>query len=231
MMQRLRIFLSLGCWIGFAGCGWASWPPGSLLHPVHPLRPEVLARVQCVPAWARDHVYVFLVNGVDPGNLCNVRGLYDYVCNLGFSHVYFGQLWDAPHFVHKIRQIRCQDPQAKVFLLGYSAGAEAVCLMAQSLKRDGTPIDVLVYLSGDMLCNCKFARPENACKIVNIRAWGVVFLAGGLINGADLTGCENYYLGVVRHACVPRKRRMLELLADELAVLAAGVPACPVLWP
>src|SRR5262249_38071447 len=144
MMQRLRMFLSLGCWLGFAACASASWPPGSLLHPVDPPRPEVLARVQCVPSWARDHVYVFLVNGIDPGNLCNFRGLYDYVCGLGFNNVYFGQLWDGPHFVQKIRQLRWQDPQAKIFLLGYSAGTNVVNLMAQSLKKDGTRIEVLV---------------------------------------------------------------------------------------
>jgi hypothetical protein len=195
---------------------------------VDPPRPEVLAKAQCVPAWARDHVYVFLVNGVDPGNICNFRGLYDYLCGLGFDNVYFGQLWDGPHFVREIRQIRCQDPQAKIFLLGYSAGASAVSWMAQSLKKDGTQIDVMVYLAGDLLRDCKTTQPENVCKILNIRAWGLVFLAGGLVNGADIAGCENYSLGFVRHSCVPQDRRMLELLAEELVALAASVPACRV---
>lgn len=231
MTQRLWMLLSLGCWLGYVACASASWPPGSLLHPVDPPRPEVLAGVQRVPTCARDHVYVFLVNGIDPGNLCNFRGLYDYVCNLGFRKVYFGQLWDVPQYVHDIRQIRRQDPRARIFLLGYSAGANAVNLMAQSLKKAGTRIDVLVYLAGDTLCNCKMARPENACKVLNIRAWGLVFLAGGLINGTDIDGCENYSLGFVRHSCVPRNQQLLELLARELVALAASVPGCPVLRP
>ena len=231
MMRRLGMLLSFGCWISLAGCASASWPPGSLLHPVDPPRPELLAGVQSVPACGRDHVYVFLVNGLDPGNICNFRGLYDYVSNLGFANVYFGQLWDGPHFVHNIRQIRCQDPLAKIVLLGYSAGANAVSLMAQSLKKDGTQIDLLIYLGGDTLCNCKTTRPENACKVINIRAWGLVFLAGGIINGTDIDGCENYSLGFVRHSCVPSNRPQLELLARELAELAASVPACPVLRP
>jgi hypothetical protein len=225
------MLLSLGCWLGLAAGAGASWPPGSVLHPVAPPRPEVLAEIQCVPAWTRDHVHVFLVNGLDPGNLCNFRGLYEYVCQLGFDNVYFGQMWDGPHFVHKIRQIRCRDPRARIFLLGYSLGANVVNLMAQSLKKDGTQIDVLVYLAGDLLCNCKPARPENACKILNIRAWGLVFLAGGLINGADIEGCDNYSLGFVRHSCVSRNQQMLELLAEELAALAASVPACPARRP
>jgi hypothetical protein len=198
------------------------------LHPVDPPRPEVLARVQGVPAWARDHVYVFLVNGLDPGNICNFRGLYDFVCALGFNNVYFGQIWDDPHFVEEIWQIRRQDPQARIFLLGYSGGANVVNWMAQSLKKDGIRIDVLVYLAGDLLCNCKFARPENVCKVLNIRAWGLLFLAGGLINGADIAGCENYSLGFVRHACVPCYQPMLELLTEELLALAASVLAYPV---
>jgi hypothetical protein len=97
--------------------------------------------------------------------------------------------------------------------------------MAQSLKEDGIRIDVLVYLAGDLLCNCKFARPENARKILNIRAWGLVFLAGGLIRGADIAGCENYSLGFVRHACVPCYQPMLDLLTEELLALAASVRA------
>src|SRR5262249_42723026 len=140
MRQRLRLVLPLGCWLGFAACAGASWPPGSLLHPVDPPRPVVLARVQSVPSWARDHVYVFLVNGLDPGNICNFRGLYDYVRALGFNRVYFGQIWDGPPFVEEIWQIRRQDPQAKIFLLGYSGGANAVSWMAQSLKENGVRI-------------------------------------------------------------------------------------------
>jgi hypothetical protein len=183
-----------------------------------------------VPACARDHVHVFLVNGLDPGNICNFRGLYDYVCNLGFGNVYFGQMWDAPHFVHQIWQIRCRDPQAKIFLLGYSAGANVVNLMAHALKQEGTSIDVLVYLAGDTICNCKVARPVNACKVLNIRAWGLVFLAGGLIHGANIEGCENYTIGFVRHSCVSRNPQLLELLAAELIALAASEPACSVRW-
>ncbi len=225
-MKRARwTLLTVSGWLVAAGIASASWPPGNLLHPMKSPRPEVLMATRCLPAEARDHVYIFLVNGIDPGNICNFRGLYDYLIELGYCNTYFGQMWDCAKFKKKMREIRSCDPQARIVLLGYSAGANCVRHMAHSLQEDGTQIDLLIYLAGDTLCNTEHSRPTNACKIVNIRAWGLVFLAGGIINGANLDGCDNYDIGFVRHSCVPSNVPMLELLAREFYILAASVCA------
>jgi hypothetical protein len=217
------VLVLAGC-LGASGAAEASWPLGCWLHPAAPPRPEVVAACLEVPCDHRDHVHIFVVNGVDPANICNLRGLYDYLRALGFRSVHFGQLWDAHCFATEIRRLRCADPRARIVLLGFSAGANIAWRMAQSLNADGVQLDLLVYLGGDMLRNCRGARPENACRVLNIRAWGLVFLAGGLINGADIDGCENHHFGFIRHSRLPAHQPMLELLAHELTLVARSVP-------
>jgi hypothetical protein len=204
----------------------ASWPPGNILHPVAPPPPEVASRCLRLPQGARDHVHIFFVNGLDPSNVCNLRGLYDYVLALGFRQVYFGQMWYTGRYVKTIRQIRHDDPQARIVLLGYSIGANLVRKMAQDLSEDSTRIDLLVYWAGDFVRNSKAFKPDNVDRILNIRAWGLVLLCGGVFfNGADIDGCENHSLGLVRHSCVPASKKAQELLARELTDLAVGVQA------
>jgi hypothetical protein len=224
MMRSLWLILGIAGILTMTGVVNASWPPGSLLHPAAPPRPEVAAQCLGLPACARDHVYIFLVNGMDPCNLCNLRGLYDYVLALGFHQVYFGQMWHKGRYVKTIRQIRQNDPNARIVLLGYSISANFVRKMAQDLNEDHTRIDLLVYLAGDFVRNSKAFKPDNVCRIINIRGWGLVFICGGgFVKGADIDGCENLNLGFVRHSCVPANQTALELLARELTNLAASV--------
>jgi hypothetical protein len=225
MIRPLWLALGIAGLLTLTGAANASWPPGCLLHPVDPPRPEVAQQCLALPACARDHVHIFLLNGLDPCNLCNLRGLYDYVLALGFHQVHFGQMWHAWRYVKMIRQVRQEDPHARIVLLGYSIGANLVRKIAQDLNEDCTRIDLLVYFAGDFVCNSRRFTPDNVCRILNIRAWGLVFLGGGaFIKGADIDGCENLSLGFVRHSCAPANKQALELLARELIDLAASVP-------
>jgi hypothetical protein len=226
MFRSLWLVVGIAGMLPVTGCATASWPPGNLLHPVDPPRPEVAAQFRGLPECARDHVYIFLINGMDPCNVCNFRGLCDYVQALGFRQVYFGEMWHMGRYVETIRRIRDEDPHARIVLLGYSIGANLVRKMAQNLNEDSTRIDLLVYWAGDFVRNTKAFKPENVCRILNIRAWGLLLVCGGVFfNGADIDGCENHYLGFVRHSCVTANQKALELLARELTTLAASVPA------
>jgi len=200
-------------------------PLGCLLHPVTPPSAQLLAESQSLPGCAHDHVHVFLVNGVDPAHLCNLRGLGEFIQELGYHNVHFCQMWDCGRFEKEIRQIRSEDPQARIAVIGFSGGVLKARSLAHALNTDGTPIDLLVYLASDLLGNCPTNRPENAHRVINFRAWGYVFLACGFINGADIDGCENHSLGMVRHACVPTHPEVLEVVAHALAALAASTTA------
>jgi hypothetical protein len=198
--------------------------PGSIFHPVSPPHAEVAATCWDLSEAQRDRVHVLMVNGVDPANLCNFHGLSDHVRDLGFARTAYYQIWEVAAVKDDIRRIRATDPQARVVLAAFSAGCNAASSIAQTLNEEGVEIDLLFYIAGDMLRNTCAYQPENCRKIVNVRAWGVVFLAGGLINGADLDAAHNHNLGLVRHACVPGSGRLHRLLADELYDLARETP-------
>jgi hypothetical protein len=226
MIRPLWLALGIAGLLAVTGAANASWPPGSFLHPAAPPAPEVAAPCLALPECARDHVYIFILNGCDPCNLCNLRGLYDYVLALGFRNVYFGQMWHKGQFVKAIRQVRQQDPHARIALIGFSIGANFVRKMAQELNEDHTQIDLLEYVAGDYVRNSRAFKPDNVCRVLNIRGWGLVLVGGGFFfNGADIDGCDNLNLGFVRHSCVPANQTALELLARELTNLAASVPA------
>jgi hypothetical protein len=195
---------------------------GGVVHPIAPAAPELAAAVQGLPACARDHVHIFLLNGLDPARVGNLVGLGDFVRSLGFEHVYYGELWNGHRTANEVRRIHREDSVARIVLLGYSFGANLVRWITHEVARDGIKIDVLIYLVGDTVFDGPRSRPENACRLINIRAWGFVLLAGGAINGQDIAGAENVHLPGVRHLCVPMQPAVQEVLARELVKLAAA---------
>ena len=160
-----------------------SGAPGCLsyLHPVDPPPPELAGLCRSVPKSSRDHVYVFLVHGMDPLNYANLSGVRDYVQSLGFNKTYYGQLYDTIQFDKQIHRIRNQDPEAHFVLIGFSFGANMVRDLAQWAKDDGISIDLLVYLGGNTLENTPEDKPANVKQIVNILASGCIW--NGCLHG------------------------------------------------
>jgi len=194
---------------------------GTILHPVH--EPDSIPHAK---EWARlpchkDHVYIFAVNGVNPMCLGNFNGLCTYLRNQGFRNTYFGQLYTSNGFATKIRDTRHDDPDARIALIGFSAGANYVKATANSLAKDGVWIDLLVYLVGDTVWNTPASRPENVGRILNIRGKGLIFTGGDILgfNGADIDGARNYRIEC-RHILAPSRSETLTLLMEELLPLA-----------
>lgn len=195
---------------------------GPYLHPIASPQPELASLSLAQPADCREHVHVFFVNGLDPLNKDNFRGLCDYVQQLGFTKTYHKQLYEAGQLTSTIRHIRETDPAARFVLVGFSFGTNAVQAVTNDLAGEGVSIDLLVYLGGDTLTNDPEACPANARRVVNITARGCVWLAGGLVwDGVDLDGAVNLRLDA-GHADVPSHPQTLELLARQLADVAAG---------
>jgi len=187
------------------------------LHPVDPHAGDTTALYQ-FSACAKDHVHIFLLNGLDPCHLGNLSGVRDYCHELGFRNTYYGQFFHSWLFASKMKQIRSEDPHARFVVVGFSAGAITSRTMVNELKDAGITVDLLMYVGGATLQNVPQNRPENAIKVVHVRG-GEIFFRGWAIDGA-----ENVKLKDVWHYGSPAHPETLRILTRELIDVAARVP-------
>jgi hypothetical protein len=191
------------------------------LHPVQPLEANLVEPCHMVPKCSRDHVYIFLVHGMDPLDYANLTGLRNYLQELGFHKTYYGQLYHTAYFDREISKVHQEDPEARFVLIGFSFGANMVRTLAQSARTQGIPIDLLVYLGGNTLKNVPRDQPENCGRIINILASGAIW------HGDTMEAAQNISVPDVWHFGSPTHRATLEALARELAQVAAAVPSAP----
>jgi len=190
----------------------------SFLHPVDPTGPELVAACRELPKCARDHVYVFIIHGMDPLDFANLEGLCKYMHDLGFNNTYYGQLYHTWQIEKDIRRIYHEDPEARFALIGFSFGANMVRSVTQHVNNEGIRIDLLVYLGGNTLDNVPADRPDNTGQIVNILASGCIW------NGAWLDDAINEHETDVWHFGSPTHPRTLQILNEQLIVVASTVP-------
>jgi hypothetical protein len=193
---------------------------GTLFHPLQ--KPEAIPSPGNVAGRHKDHVYIFAINGLDPMCLGTLNGLCSYLNEEGFASTHFSQVTSWGPFAQTIRQIRQADPNARIVVIGFSYGCNCARSLVKRLAEDGTRVDLLVYLAGDLIDNSKLSFPDNVARVLNIRARGFILSGGDLIvNGADIDGARNRRLDV-RHFVAPSRKETLELLMSELLTLASG---------
>lgn len=204
-------------------CAAAVSLPGCFGPQLQPT-PELAQPCLEVPKCARDHVYVFLLNGLDPFNCCHFQSLRGYVNNLGFKQTYSGEFYHAGTFAREICRLRKADPDARFAAIGFSFGANAARCLCEDLRKDGVTLDLLIYLGGDTLGPAA-APGDNAQRVLNVTAKGCLLLVGGLVwKGCDLPGADNSRLPDAHHEDIPTHTHTLEIVARELTLLAASIP-------
>ncbi|HTU18430.1 MAG TPA: hypothetical protein VMG10_10255 [Gemmataceae bacterium] len=179
---------------------------------------EQIEQGEMIPAPSRNHVHVFLIHGMDPLDLANLNGLTEYIQQLGYLKTHYGQLYHLWEFKKEMRRVHEQDPQARFVLIGFSFGANMARELANAVKENGIGIDLLIYLGGNTLENTPETQPDHVAHIVNILAAGCIW------NGTQMDRAENLHFTNVWHFGSPTHPRTRELLARELAVVAARVP-------
>ncbi len=201
------------------GCG----PRGfSFVHHIGNPPAHVQQACQALPPDGRDRVHLFAINGMDPLYLGNLNGLCACMKQLGFRNVHCGQPGQTASFRDAICQIRQQDPQARIAVLGFSAGANRARQLANELNAKGVRIDLLVYVGGDTIDNTAASRPPNIGQLVNITGHGYLPRGGDLLfNGTDLDGAKNQRLNA-RHMLLPTRPETVETLATQMLALAQG---------
>ncbi len=215
----LRLCCSLGLLLMAESRATAQLGLG-FFHPLKACDPQVVKSCETAPSDGKEHVYTFVVNGVDPLQLANLNGMTGYVRRLGFSQTHYESLLGYRATRRQIRAIHQSDPDAKIVLVGYSFGTLVVRRLANDLQKENIVVDRLVYMGGDFIGNTERSRPSNAAKVVNIRGHGLVFFGYDLFfNGADLDNASNLRLDT-RHFLLPSREQTMETLASELASLA-----------
>jgi hypothetical protein len=194
-----------------AGCA-------SCLHPVAPIGCDTAARCAAIPQICRNHVYVFLIDGEDPLDLANLAGVRDAIISMGYIKTYRGQYHHAGYFEDEIRRIHGADDTARFVVMGFGLGANAARDVAEAVRPDGAPIDLLVYCGGVALPNALSSRPVNAQRIVHIVGQGADAVA------VALDGAENVQLPDTDHFGSPTHSYTLDLLGRELTEAASRVP-------
>jgi pimeloyl-ACP methyl ester carboxylesterase len=179
---------------------------------------EQIAQGETIPTPSRNHVHVFLIHGMDPFDLANLNGLTEYIQQLGYIKTHYGQMYHLWEFKKEMRKVHEQDPQARFVLIGFSFGANLARELANAVKEEGILIDLLVYLGGNTLENDEKTQPPHVVHIVNILAAGCIW------NGTTMDRADNRHFTNVWHFGSPTHPKTREILANELAVVAARVP-------
>jgi hypothetical protein len=189
------------------------------LHPIHAPQPEILASCQSLPRCCKDHIHIFLLNGLDPMNYGNLTGLRDYVQSLGFHQTYYGQIYHYWWFRNQIRRIHREDPEAHFVLVGFSIGVNLADALARSLKAEGVYFDTIVFLSGNHpLAPMPSEPPANAGRVVNILASGLMGTRGERDWAEDIRLADSWHFDTPSHV------ETLEKMAEVLAQVGEAVP-------
>lgn len=170
----------------------------------------------------QEHMHIYLVNGIDFYGYSNLKGLADYLKSLGYRHTQFGQLYHSGEFLNRICMVCREDAQAKIVLVGFSAGAYCVRDLAADLNERGIRVALLVYLAGDLLKNDHAVRPPNVDRVLNVYGDGFLFSGRNLIfRTPEIDGARNICLKT-NHLAVPSHKDAVASLAEELGAVAHG---------
>jgi hypothetical protein len=196
-LRRGRQFLALWLLLTLAAGAGRSAEPASA------------GRVIPAPAAAvgKEHVYIFLINGVDLLHYGDLPGLGDRLAAQGFVHTRYGELSDTGEFHDQIYRIHQSDRLARFVLIGFSLGANRACELAESLRGDGVRFDLVVFLSGNhWLGGLPRQRPANVRRVVNILAGGALSRQG------QRDWAENYQLPSAWHFGTPSHPATLQFI-------------------
>jgi hypothetical protein len=199
--------------VGVVLAGLTFWPSAVSAQTPSPM-PPVPAALAGAPKTIHDHVYIYVVNGLDPLYWGDLTGLRDHIGRLGFANVQLCQCYEILGIQSEMRKLHHDDPAARFVLVGFSLGANAVHEIASGVQSDGVTVDLLVFLSGNHpVMPLPRHRPANVLRVVNVLASGVMKYAG------ERDYAENLRVDGTRHFTLPTHPVAIEALDRGLAAV------------
>lgn len=210
----------LGGWLLATGMGGLSGCLGCL-HPIGPPGKDLIGPCQAIPQCARNHVYIFLLNGVDPLDFSNLAGVRAYLHHLGFIKTYSGQCYHAGWFASELERIHKEEPDARFALVGSGLGADKIWELAHQAEKDGVHFQLLMCL-GARLGDKSGHDFLSGCRVINVQT-------GTGKDRAVIAGAENVEILDAGQFSSLTHPEIMNLLAQELMALAASLPeAAPI---
>src|SRR5581483_5689313 len=99
-----------------------------------------------MPQYAKNRVYVFLIEGADPLDWARLASLRKYLMSQGYIKTYLGPSYYSTWYAEEVRRIRAKDPEAHFVFMGAGMGLDAARATARALEADHTLVDLLVAL-------------------------------------------------------------------------------------
>lgn len=162
-------------------------------------------------------VYVFMIHGLDPLDLADLKGLRQTIASWGYLPPRLVQFYQGKTVVREIVRLQAEQPEARFLIFGYSAGAQTTSWVINQLHdHHGIDVNTVVYAAGITLVDVERSRPAYIGKIIHIRD------GGRIIPGMELTGAENYRFTDVKHYGSPTHPNTLTILKDELHRLSSA---------
>jgi hypothetical protein len=189
----------------------------SFVNPVPPPLDDTKLICDHFPADCRAGVHIFLVNGCDPLECANLRGVRDYLNKLGFKSVWYGQFYHDEEMAAEVCRVRRDNPMARIIVVGYEHGANGACGIAHAAIDNGGFVDMLVLL--EPKCLGTIVPPRR-----NVGRFVVIRTEPGLLSGMVPEGAEVITLQSYWRFTVPTHTTTLELIADEAIQAAQMVP-------
>ncbi len=194
----------------------------SFVHPLDQTVVETCRSCEAVPDACREHVYIFLLHGLDPFDCSNLSGVRDYLVNMGFKNTYYGQFWSGcTSFQDQITEIDHCDPEARIVVIGFSLGATMARLLCETLLEETVSVHLLVYLDGKGLCDFQCKPDRKKPQIINVVAPSLVWSAPHFDYAENVDIDGRWHFGTATHP------KTLEALCRQLNVLAASVVPLP----
>ena len=174
------------------------------------------SHVEALSDEAKDRVHVIFVNSpLDVLQIGRLAGVASYFRSSGFRNSSFRYLSSGPQLAGKVREVRSEDPAARIALVGWSGASLWLWDALKDLDETGERIDLIVYLDSNWIKKrvAEEGHPTNFDRAVLLYR----------SDNPPVEGVPNSvvrHVGTTQHLAVAAHRETIQTLSDELVRLA-----------